>query len=547
MSVLAFPGGPQTEIFGRFILVAPVGEQESGPQTFRALDLDRELRPLVSVTRLPPWSPFDRKEQIAFVTAAEAHAAATDEAIAAYVDHGVIDGVHWRASEWVSGVSVDRFLKSFSDSDARELPSSFTTSIAYIVGSALLSAKPADNILVSLQPRPRRVILHFDGAVSVLGPTLRLTRPSAEEARYVTDDGEQVDAAHLARFFFELCTGLPFSEGTPIETRGPRGRVPAEIQRLTRLAVLGRSPLRDFVLQLQPLMHAASGGNYSHIAEILRRHCPDALAEHDRVVEKELALAKRLRARRQPRDPNASVNKITREFRIRPASQEGPAVLEVYAEPPEEMVFVPGGRFLFLPLDDAPGYVDVKPFLLDRHAVTCGDYARFCAETKRAPPQYWPLPVQLLPDPDNLTDQMRETPVVGVSREDAEAYAAWAHKRLPTEVEWELAARGFDGRLWPYGNEFDEARTGSDWREPADEREPVALSALHEGDVSPFGVAGLCRSWEWTSSPAGELASASWIVRGGSWRDRNEPPMLLNRSFEDGPARDVTFRCARSL
>lgn len=536
----------QPEIFGRFILVAAAGDHGGqGPQTFRALDLDRELRPVVAVTRLPVFATFDKKERIAFVAAAEQHARSTDEAVAAYIDHGEADGVAWRASEWVAGVSVADLLRSFGAS-TKELPPSFTTSVAYILGSALLDAesKRSDNILVSLQPRPSRVILHFDGRVSVLGPTLRLTRPGPDEARYVTDDGEHVDAAHLARFFFELCTGLPW--GAPLDSRGPRGRLPAELLRLSRLAAAGETPLRDYVLQIQALMHAAGGGHYSHIAETVRATLPDAQPDHEKQVEKDLALARRLRLRRRPRGTQ-NEDRVTRNLRIRPASQEGPAILEVDTEVPQEMVLVSGGRFLFTGHDDAPAYVDVKPFLVDRHPVTCGEYAKFCMETRHAPPLYWPQPVQVFPDPQNLTEQLRDAPVVEVSRADAEAFAAWAGKRLPSEVEWELAARGFDGRLWPYGNEFDEKKSGSDWREPWKERELPPVTQLEPEAASPFGVTGLGCAWEWTSTPAGELASDRYVVRGGAWRDRQEPPTLINRSYEDSAAPDVMFRCARDV
>jgi formylglycine-generating enzyme required for sulfatase activity len=428
------------------------------------------------------------------------------------------------------------------------LPASFTTSVAYILGSALLDAESrrSENILVSLQPRPRRVLLQFDGRVSLLGPTLRLTRPADEEARFTPDDGDHPDCVMLARLFFELSTGVHFAPERPLDEPGPLGRLPSELLRLTRLAVQGKTPLRDYVLQIQPLMHAAGGGHYSHIAEIVRARCAEAHADHDRQHDKDLALARRLRLRRRPRSPTRP-DTATRNLRIRPASQEGPAILEEHQVVPQEMVLVSGGRFLFSPLDDVPAYVDVKPFLLDRHPVTCGEYARFCQATGRAPPSYWPQPLQVFPDPENLTEHLRDAPVVEVTRDDAEAFAAWSGKRLPSEVEWELAGRGFDGRLWPYGNEFDEKKSGSDWREPWRERELAPVTTLEPEAASPFGVTGQGCAWEWTSTPAGELAASSWIVRGGAWRDRVEPPTLLNRSIEDSAAPDVTFRCARDV
>ena len=59
-----------------------------------------------------------------------------------------------------------------------------------------------------------------------------------------------------------------------------------------------------------------------------------------------------------------------------------------------------------------------------------------------------------------------------------------------------LAARGFDGRMWPYGNEFDEKKSGSDWREPWKERELPPVTQLEPETASPFGVTGLGCAWE---------------------------------------------------
>jgi formylglycine-generating enzyme required for sulfatase activity len=179
--------------------------------------------------------------------------------------------------------------------------------------------------------------------------------------------------------------------------------------------------------------------------------------------------------------------------------------------------------------------------------VTCSAYAVFCQKTGATPPAYWPLPLQWFPDPENLSPAMRDAPVVHITVEDAARYATWAGKRLPSEVEWELAARGFDGRLWPWGHEFDARKAGTAWREPWTEREPQPITELDPSSSSPYGVAGLGLAWEWTATEAGAVVGKAWVVRGGAWRDRIEPPTVLNRSFEDGPASDVTFRCARDL
>jgi len=148
---------------------------------------------------------------------------------------------------------------------------------------------------------------------------------------------------------------------------------------------------------------------------------------------------------------------------------------------PEEldrtMVFVPPGEFVYgmtaeqklAAADDAGVHPDqlkfhsdrrtvqVSGFWIDKYPVTRGQFARFMKDTGyeiirngwvvgwRELSESWP--------PDEPTQAM--LPVIGVNSADAEAYAEWAHKRLPTEVEWEKAARGTDGRGYPWGNEFD--------------------------------------------------------------------------------------------
>ncbi|HEY3322685.1 MAG TPA: SUMF1/EgtB/PvdO family nonheme iron enzyme [Planctomycetota bacterium] len=99
-------------------------------------------------------------------------------------------------------------------------------------------------------------------------------------------------------------------------------------------------------------------------------------------------------------------------------------------------------------------------FWIDRYPVTRGQFLRFMKATGySAPYNGWQVGWrELYGDPLAPTDDPVELarPVTGVSSEDAEAYAKWAGKRLPTEVEWEKAARGTDGRLYPWGSEWNE-------------------------------------------------------------------------------------------
>jgi formylglycine-generating enzyme required for sulfatase activity len=111
-------------------------------------------------------------------------------------------------------------------------------------------------------------------------------------------------------------------------------------------------------------------------------------------------------------------------------------------------------------------------------------------------------------------------PVVLVSHEDARAYAAWLSAetgerwRLPTETEWEKAARGTDGRRFPWGDSFDPSRLNSADQGPFD---TVAVGSYPAG-VSPFGLLDAAgQVFEWTATPAGP---GRFTVKGGSWDDK---------------------------
>ena len=236
------------------------------------------------------------------------------------------------------------------------------------------------------------------------------------------------------------------------------------------------------------------------------------------------------------------------------------------------MVLVPAGEFL---MGSDAGDPDERPqrcvyldaFEIDRYEVTNIQYRRFLLATGRNPPQRWPERyVAFLPgrDPDwHGTDFPADEatyPVAAVNWEDASAYCAWAGKRLPTEAEWEKAARGMDGRTYPWGDSWDPGRanvgaTGVGYTQPVGSY-PVG--------ASPHGVLDMAGNvWEWVAdlydrqyyayapnrNPMWpESGTGERILRGGAW---DSPPDHVRASYRNathffGPNHRAGFRCARN-
>lgn len=221
--------------------------------------------------------------------------------------------------------------------------------------------------------------------------------------------------------------------------------------------------------------------------------------------------------------------------------------------PPSGMTYVSGGEFMMGSTigDDyerPPHQVAVRPFFIDVYEVTCEEYNRFIEQMEHLPPPHWrggqyPLGAA-------------QQPVTGVTWDDAVAYARWAGKRLPTEAEWEFAARGTDGRLYPWGTE---------WRAGVANAGGVAGGGVVDvgtfKGVSPFGVYDMVgNSWEWTASdlkpyPGGQLPDAPKgnlkVIRGGSWKENPEQAKATYRGYL--PARDSNdysatgFRCVQDV
>ena len=264
----------------------------------------------------------------------------------------------------------------------------------------------------------------------------------------------------------------------------------------------------------------------------------------------------------------------------------------------EDMALVPSGEFIMgspaghdgLPDEQPQRRVYLGSFYIDRHETTNEAYAEFVHATNH------PIPENSNPNATLWTSTgpipgIDRHPVINVSWLDAAAYCTWAGKRLPTEAEWEKAARGTDGRRYPWGSIWDirlansasywaertvEFASGADWDAFWIKGEGAALARAKgiQGEVltlpvgsfpsaiSPYGLydmAGNVAEWvaDWydpnyyksapLSDPVGPARGAIKSMRGGSWL---KPAISLRASDRDWGTMDsrpsgTGFRCAK--
>jgi formylglycine-generating enzyme required for sulfatase activity len=221
-------------------------------------------------------------------------------------------------------------------------------------------------------------------------------------------------------------------------------------------------------------------------------------------------------------------------------------------------VLIPAGAFVMGDDENSPRrqiYLDA--FYMDKFEVTVARYAKFLQATGNVGQ----------PDEWDTADVARggELPVVGVNWQDASSYCRWAGKRLPTEAEWEKAARGNDERKYPWGNNApmpEYARYGKRYENPV-YKDGVAPVGSHAKDVSPFGIfdlAGNVTEWvaDWYSesfpadvvrNPKGPDSGTTRVLRGGSWYEAATRIQVTKRWFSTPYERNdgFGFRCASDI
>ena len=193
---------------------------------------------------------------------------------------------------------------------------------------------------------------------------------------------------------------------------------------------------------------------------------------------------------------------------------------------PVEMVTIPAGPFIRGSRegegrsDEYPRQkIHLKVYAIDKYEVSNARYLKFVKDTDHKPPfnVYGEGPLSNVKGIANL-------PVVQVTWHDAVDYCFWAGKRLPTEAEWEKAARGTDGRIYPWGSEPDQGNFANYDREWEDKITLMEVSSLPEGR-SPYGIyhlAGNVREWVQDWYDPGILQE----------RATQEPPRSRERYFK---------------
>jgi formylglycine-generating enzyme required for sulfatase activity len=220
------------------------------------------------------------------------------------------------------------------------------------------------------------------------------------------------------------------------------------------------------------------------------------------------------------------------------------------------MIAIPAGEFTMgsdQGVERPPHAVSVDAFEIDQFEVTNEQFEKFAAETgyvtdaEKAGDMSWQAYAEGKPN----------HPVVKVSWNDAKAYCEWAEKRLPTEAEWEKAARGTEGRTYPWGNDWDVNKANV---KEAGYRGTTIVGSFPDGG-SPYGVMDMAGNVaEWTSDwfqpypgyPGGDNEAQYFgekyrVIRGGGWFSDQNLVRATYRSASSAELAndDVGFRCAR--
>jgi iron(II)-dependent oxidoreductase len=231
------------------------------------------------------------------------------------------------------------------------------------------------------------------------------------------------------------------------------------------------------------------------------------------------------------------------------------------SDPYEGMVLIPAGEFIMGKdsknnADFSPAHkVKVDSFYIDAYEVSNAEYQKFCQETGHKLPEFWNV------DFFRCGEKYPDYPVVGINWYDANKYARWAGKRLPTEAEWEYAARGgLKDKEFPNGNQLQipprRNESPGEW-----ENHLLPVGSFEPNAYGLYDMAG--NVWEWTGdkyqydfyqisdtdNPKGPKTGTNFVIRGGSWHSGKMCHKVYYRKGLTSNWVDfaVGFRCVKDI
>ena len=214
-----------------------------------------------------------------------------------------------------------------------------------------------------------------------------------------------------------------------------------------------------------------------------------------------------------------------------------------------------GGR------DEYPNHeVMLDAYYIDKYEVTNGRYRKFVRATGHRPPQHLKDPSRNLWQGTVMPESIADRPVINVDWFDAEAYCKWAGRRLPTEAEWEKAARGTDDRRFPWGN-VEPTHKHLNFNQRWQGEKTLMPVGSYEAGKSPFGVYDMAGNvWEWVAdwydayyyeksparNPKGPATGTHKVLRSSGWEVETPLVRSVTRVMSDPLNRNHStgFRCA---
>jgi formylglycine-generating enzyme len=242
---------------------------------------------------------------------------------------------------------------------------------------------------------------------------------------------------------------------------------------------------------------------------------------------------------------------------------------EVKGKDGAPMVLIPEGSFpMGVPHGDRDGGRDEYPrhdvfvnnFYIDKFELTNGRYLEFVKATNHRIPQNPKNATRNLWQGDTITESLADRPVVNVDWADANAYCQWAGKRLPTEAEWEKAAKGTADRRFPWGN-VEPTNKHLNFNQQWIGEKTLMPVGSYELGKSPFGVYDMAGNvWEWVNdwydakyyekspakNPSGPETGTKRVLRGSGWQNETPTVRIFTRVDSDPTIRNEStgFRCA---